>query len=116
MNSSYLFHLTYKDRGLPLLGTLFSTVFCDTALLVMVFGTLDLSDPKSLLMLLASFLLPFLLFAASGAVLADRIPKRGAVILGKILEFAAMCFAVFVFSHDGQNMIFAAVFLSARAA
>ena len=67
MRSNYLSNLTYIDRSLPLLGTLFSTVFCNTLMIILVYLTNAHKESDSLLTLLAAYLLPFLIFAA-GAV------------------------------------------------
>lgn len=111
MRPSYLFNLSYHGRSLPLLGTVFSTVFCNTTLLILVYLALERSQSDFLLMLLAAYLLPFLIFAAGGAALADRMPKRGAIILGKTMEVAAVfltCLAVYKMQ---LNWIFIGVFL-----
>ena len=113
MHPTYLTHLSYRDRGRPLLGTLATSVFCDTALLVMVFASLNLAESGNLFLLLASFIFPFLIFAASGAAIADRMPKRGAIILGKTAEFATMLFAAFSFYKGGDPfLIFGITFLT----
>ena len=112
MRSSYLFNLSYGGRSVPLLGTLFSTVFCDTLLMIYVYLALSLRYSDFLLSLLAAYLLPFLIFAAGGAALADKMPKRGAIILGKIMETAAMVFACFAVFHGQQVWIYASVFLA----
>lgn len=111
MRSNYLSSLTYKNRSLPLLGLLFSTVFCDTVLLIQICLTFHAKQELYLPTILAAFLLPFLIFAAGGAALADKMPKRGAIILGKTVEFAAMLLASFALFRGEALLIYASLFL-----
>ncbi len=111
MRSNYLSNLTYIDRSLPLLGTLFSTVFCNTLMIILVYLTNAHKESDSLLTLLAAYLLPFLIFAAGGAAIADRMPKRGAIILGKAIEVAALIFVGISVYHNSYDLIHCSVFL-----
>lgn len=112
MRSSYLYNLSYGGRSVPLLGALFSTVFCDTLLMILVYLALGLLGRDFILPLLAAYLLPFLIFAAGGAALADKMPKRGAMILGKTMEAAFLIIACMAVVRAQQNWIYASVFLA----
>ena len=111
MRPSYLFDLSYRGRSIPLLATLFSTVFCAAVLLILVYLALERMQSVFLLKMLASFLLPFLIFAAGGAALADKMPKRGAIILGKTVEIAAVIITCTAVYQEQISWIYGGVFL-----
>ena len=76
----------------------------------MVYLSLGRNGSDFLLPLLASYLLPFLIFAAGGAAIADRMPKRGAIILGKTVEVAALIFAGTAVYHNNPDLIRCSIF------
>ena len=59
------------------------------------------------------FVIPFLLFATVGGVLADRVSKRSVVVGIKVAELGVMSLAVLGFYCRSQALLFLALFLMA---
>lgn len=61
----------------------------------------------------ATFVLPFLLFASSAGILADRYSKRNIIIFTKLLELVVMILGLIAFSHASKWGSYCILFLMA---
>ena len=98
-------NISFTRRLIPLIFSQFFGVFNDNAfkmliILCMYKGAMDyFKDSAFIFLLTAVYILPFLLFCAPAGALADRMPKRSIMILGKLFELACMILGTICFSR-----------------
>jgi acyl-[acyl-carrier-protein]-phospholipid O-acyltransferase / long-chain-fatty-acid--[acyl-carrier-protein] ligase len=70
-------------------------------------------DPESMALALglASFTLPFMVFAAPAGYFADRFSKRRVMVVCKVIEFLVIGLGVFAIVHGNMILLFLSLFI-----
>ncbi len=99
---------TYPRRILPLALSQFFGVFNDNAfkmfvVLAMFHGLPNYFESSAFLFILtAAYVLPFILMGGIAGAIADRLPKRSVLIVGKLGEFTVMLLGTLCFLKIGN--------------